>query len=113
MAERNGSSRRTGRLKTAEGLMEYAAPQIPIALAGRSDASTTSMARNPLAKEHPMATNAALRAAVGYLIVDSIAARLLPGAKREPVLAARGFTIEGRRVLLHMMTGAPRKMPRR
>jgi hypothetical protein len=34
MAERNGSSRRTGRLKTAEGLMEYAAPQIPIALAG-------------------------------------------------------------------------------
>ena len=28
------------------------------------------------------------------------------GAKREPVLAAWGFTIEGRRVLLHMMAGS-------
>jgi putative transposase len=31
---------------------------------------------------------------------------LRPGAKREPVLAAWGFTIEGRRVLLHMMAGS-------
>jgi putative transposase len=31
---------------------------------------------------------------------------LRPGAKREAVLAAWGFTIEGRRVLLHMMMGS-------
>jgi putative transposase len=43
---------------------------------------------------------------IRYLFVHGIAARLLPGAKREPVLAAWGFTIEGRRVLLHMMTGS-------
>src|SRR6516162_9496194 len=41
-----------------------------------------------------------------YLFVDGIAERLRPGAKREPVLAAWGFTIEGRRVLLHMMAGS-------
>jgi hypothetical protein len=31
---------------------------------------------------------------------------LQPGAEREPFLAAWGFTIEGRRVLLHMIAGA-------
>src|SRR5262249_56431699 len=41
-----------------------------------------------------------------YLFVDGIAERLRPGAKREPVLAAWGFTIEGRRVLLHLMAGS-------
>jgi putative transposase len=44
-----------------------------------------------------------------YLFVDGIAERLRPGAKREPVLAAWGFTVEGRRALLHMMAGW--KMP--
>jgi transposase-like protein len=29
-----------------------------------------------------------------------------PGAKREPVLAAWGYTVEGRRVLLHLMAGS-------
>ena len=43
---------------------------------------------------------------ITYLFVDGIAERLRPGAKREPVLAAGGFTIEGRRVLLHMMAGS-------
>src|SRR6516225_4525468 len=43
---------------------------------------------------------------ITYLFVDGIAERLRPGAKREPVLAAWGSTIEGRRVLLHMMTGS-------
>jgi hypothetical protein len=42
---------------------------------------------------------------ITYLFVDGIAERLRPGAKREPVLAAWGFTIEVRRVLLHMMAG--------
>ena len=35
-----------------------------------------------------------------------IAERLRPGAKREPVLAAWGYTVEGRRVLLHLMAGS-------
>ena len=43
---------------------------------------------------------------ITYLFVDGIAEHLRPGAKREPVLAAWGFTIEGRRVLLHMMAGS-------
>ena len=43
---------------------------------------------------------------ITYLFVDGIAERLRPGAKREPVLATWGFTIEGRRVLLHMMAGS-------
>ena len=43
---------------------------------------------------------------ITYLFVDGIAERLRPGGKREPVLAAWGFTIEGRRVLLHMMAGS-------
>ncbi len=34
---------------------------------------------------------------ISYLFVDGIAERLRPGAKREPVLAAWGFTIERRR----------------
>jgi putative transposase len=31
---------------------------------------------------------------------------LRPGGKCEPVLAAWGFTIEGRRILLHLMVGS-------
>ena len=48
---------------------------------------------------------------ITYLFVDGIAERLRPGAKREPVLAAWGFTIEGRRVLLHLVADR-RKIPR-
>ena len=43
---------------------------------------------------------------ITYLFVDGIAERLRPGAKREPVLAAWGYTVEGRRVLLHLMAGS-------
>jgi Transposase, Mutator family len=43
---------------------------------------------------------------IAYLFVDGIAERLRPGGKREPVLAAWGFTVEGRRVLLHPMAGS-------
>ena len=43
---------------------------------------------------------------IAYLFVDGIAERLRAGAKREPVLAARGHTVEGRRVLLHLMAGS-------
>ena len=41
-----------------------------------------------------------------YLFVDGIAERIRPGQKREPVLAAWGFTAEGRKVLLHLMAGS-------
>jgi transposase-like protein len=43
---------------------------------------------------------------IAYLFVDGIAERLRPGGKREPVLTAWGFTLEGRRVLLHLMAGS-------
>ena len=43
---------------------------------------------------------------VVYLFVDGIAERIRPGQKREPVLAAWGFTASGAKVLLHLMTGS-------
>lgn len=43
---------------------------------------------------------------VAYLLVDGIAERIRPGQKREPVLAAWGFTAEGRKVLLHLLPGS-------
>jgi putative transposase len=43
---------------------------------------------------------------IAYLFVDGIAERLRPSAKREPVLAVWGYTVEGRRVLLHLMAGS-------
>ena len=43
---------------------------------------------------------------ITYLFVDGIAKRLRAGAKREPVLAARGYTVEERRVLLQLMAGS-------
>jgi putative transposase len=43
---------------------------------------------------------------IAYLFVDGIAERLRAGAKREPVLATWGHTVEGRRVLLHLMAGS-------
>jgi transposase-like protein len=43
---------------------------------------------------------------LAYLFVDGIAERLRAGAKREPVLAAWGYTVDGRRALLHLMAGS-------
>ena len=43
---------------------------------------------------------------VVYLFVDGIAERVRPGQRREPVMAAWGFTASGRRVLLHLMAGS-------
>jgi transposase-like protein len=41
-----------------------------------------------------------------YLFIDGIAERIRPGQKREPVLAAWGFTSAGAKVLLHLMAGS-------
>jgi transposase-like protein len=43
---------------------------------------------------------------IAYLFIDGIAERIRPGQKREPVLAAWGFTCDGRKVLLHLMAGS-------
>ena len=43
---------------------------------------------------------------IAYLFVDGIAERIRPGQRREPVLAAWGMTHEGRKVLLHLMSGS-------
>src|SRR6201981_5682 len=146
---RNGY--RMGRLKTAEGAMEYSAPQIagrdePFRSAirehlkghtqGLEDLAIEMLARGLSVRDIEDAfrdENGRLllsKAAVSqlgerlweeyqafaqrdlseyeitYLFVDGIAERLRPGAKAQPVLAAWGFTIEGRRVLLHMMAGS-------
>src|SRR5919106_6266190 len=146
---RNGN--RSGRLKTAEGFVEYSTPQV----AGR-DAPFRSAIRDHL-KGHTQAledlaiemlarglsvrdiedafkdeTGRLLlsRTAVSelgerlwadyqdfasrdlsehdivYLYVDGIAERIRPGQRREAVLAALGFTAEGRKVLLALMAGS-------
>ena len=43
---------------------------------------------------------------IAYLFIDGIAERIRPGQRREPVLAAWGFTFDGRKVLLHLMAGS-------
>jgi putative transposase len=146
---RNGY--RTGRLKTAEGLMEYSAPQIagrdePFRSVLREHLKGHTQGLEDLAKEM-LARGLSVRDIedafkdengrlllsrtavsqlgerlwegyqafawrdlseydISYLSIEGIAERLRPGAKREPVLAAWGFTVEGRRVLLHLMAGS-------
>jgi putative transposase len=146
---RNGS--RTGRLKTAEGVIEYAAPQIagrdePFRseirdhLKGRTQAledlavellarglsvrdiedafkdesgrlllsrtAVSEIGERLWADYQEFATRDLSEYDIAYLFVDGIAERIRPGQKREPVLAAWGFTAEGRKVLLHLMAGS-------
>src|SRR6266487_1265747 len=146
---RNGY--RPGRLKTAEGRMEYSAPQIagrdePFRSAirehlkghtqGLEDLAIEMLARGLSVRDiedafkdetgrlllsktavsqlgerlwedyQAFAQRDLSEYEITYLFVDGIAERLRPGAKREPVLAAWGYTVEGRRVLLHLMAGS-------
>ena len=146
---RNGY--RTGRLKTAEGAIEYSAPQIAardapfrsqihthlkghtqaledlaiemlargLSVRDIEDAFKDESGRLLLSKTavselgarlwedyQAFATRDLSEYEITYLFVDGIAERLNAGAKREPVLAAWGFTIEGRRVLLALMAGS-------
>jgi len=146
---RNGI--RPGRLKTAEGLIEYAAPQIagrdaPFRseirehLKGRTQAleelavellarglsvrdiedafrdesgrlllsrtAVSEIGERLWADYQEFASRDLSEYDVVYLFVDGIAERIRPGSKREPVLAAWGFTVEGRKVLLHLMAGS-------
>jgi len=146
---RNGSRR--GRLKTAEGFVDYAAPQIagrdePFRseirdhLKGRTraledlavellarglsvrdieDAFKDESGRLLLSKTAVSELGERLWADyqefaardlseydIAYLFIDGIAERIRPGQRREPVLAAWGFTSAGRKVLLHLMAGS-------
>jgi putative transposase len=146
---RNGV--RTGRLKTAEGVIEYATPQIagrdePFRseirehLKGRTQAledlavellarglsvrdiedafkdetgrlllsrtAVSELSERLWADYQEFASRDLSEYDIVYLFIDGIAERIRPGQKREPVLAAWGFTAEGRKVLLHLMAGS-------
>ncbi len=146
---RNGH--RTHRLKTAEGGLEYSAPQVagleqPFRSALRDHLKGHTEALESLAVEM-LARGLSVRDIedafkdetgrlllsktavseigkqlwedyqafksrdlaeydIAYLFIDGIAERIRPGQKREPVLAAWGFTFDGRKVLLHLMAGS-------
>lgn len=151
---RNGH--RTHRLKTAEGGLEYSAPQVaglaqPFRSALRDHLKGHTEALESLAVEM-LARGLSVRDIedafkdetgrlllsrtavseigkqlwedyqafksrdlaeydIAYLFIDGIAERIRPGQRREPVMAAWGFTFDGRKVLLHLMAGSKR-MPR-
>jgi putative transposase len=144
-------SHRTHRLKTAEGGLEYSAPQVagleqPFRSALRDHLKGHTEALESLAVEM-LARGLSVRdiedafkdetgrlllsktavAEIGkqlwedyqafksrdlaeydiaYLFIDGIAERIRPGQRREPVMAAWGFTFDGRKVLLHLMAGS-------
>lgn len=146
---RNGV--RSGRLKTAEGFVEYSAPQVagrdaPFRseirehLKGRTEAledlavellarglsvrdiedafrdetgrlllsrtAVSEIGERLWADYQEFATRDLGEYEISYLFVDGIAERIRPGQKREPVLAAWGFTASGAKVLLHLMAGS-------
>ena len=146
---RNGL--REGRLKTAEGFIEYAAPQVAgrdepfrselrnhlkghtealeslaiemlargLSVRDIEDAFKDESGRLLLSKTavselgerlwadyRDFATRDLSEYDIAYLFVDGIAERIRPGQRREPVLAAWGFTAEGKKVLLSLMAGS-------
>ena len=146
---RNGQ--RKGRLKTAEGFIDYTAPQVagrdvPFRselrdhLKGHSEAlenlaiemlarglsvrdiedafkdetgrlllsktAVSELGERLWADYQDFATRDLGEYDVVYLFVDGIAERIRPGQRREPVLAAWGFTAEGKKVLLSLMAGS-------
>ena len=146
---RNGV--REGRLRTAEGFVGYAAPQVAGAaepfrselrthLKGHSEAleelaiemlarglsvrdiedafkdesgrlllsrtAVSELGERLWADYQEFATRDLSEYDIAYLFVDGIAERIRPGQRREPVLAAWGFTVEGKRVLLALMAGS-------
>ena len=141
---RNGT--REGHLKTAEGRIDYAAPQVAgtaepfrselrAHLKGHSEAleglavemlarglsvrdiedafrdesgrlllsrtAVSEMGARLWEDDQNFATRDLSEYEIAYLFVDGIAERLRAGYRREPVLAAWSFTVEGKKVLLH------------
>lgn len=146
---RNGNRR--GRLKTAEGFMEFSTPQIAgreepfhseirAHLQGHSQAledltvemlarglsvrdiedafrdesgrlllsrtAASEMGERLWADYQDFISRDLSKYEIVYLYVDGVAERLRPGQRREPVLAAWGFTAQGKRILLHLMAGS-------
>lgn len=146
---RNGV--RPGRLKTAEGMIDYSAPQIagrdePFRseirdhLKGRTQAledlavellarglsvrdiedafkdesgrlllsrtAVSELGERLWADYQEFVSRDLSEYDIAYLFVDGIAERIRPGQRREPVLAAWGFSATGARVLLHLMAGS-------
>ena len=146
---RNGL--RKGRLKSAEGFIEYAAPQVAGGAApfrselrdhlkGHTEAledlaiemlarglsvrdiedafkdesgrlllsrtAVSELGERLWADYRDFATRDLSEDDIAYLFVDGIAERIRPGQRREPVLAAWGFTTEGKKVLLSLMAGS-------
>ena len=146
---RNGS--RAGHLKTAEGRIDYLAPQVAgtdapfrsalrAQLKGRSE-ELDNLAIEMLARglsvrdiedtfkdeEGRLLLSRTAVSEIGerlwadyrefserdlseydiaYLFIDGVAERIRPGQRREPVMAAWGFSHSGPRVLLSMMAGS-------
>jgi transposase-like protein len=146
---RNGV--REGRLKTAEGFIDYSAPQVAGTAApfrselrghlkGHSEAledlaiemlarglsvrdiedafkdetgrlllsrtAISELGERLWADYQDFATRDLGENEIVYLFIDGIAERIRPGQKREPVLAAWGFTSAGAKILLHLMAGS-------
>jgi Transposase, Mutator family len=146
-----GIGYRTGQMKTAEGMVEFSAPQVretpePFVSAIRENLVGRTQALEDLAVElyarglstrdiedafrDESGRRLLSRAAVSeiterlwaeyeafskrdlseyrivYLYVDGIAERLRAGQPREAVIAARGISEDGRKVLLHLMAGS-------
>jgi len=146
---RNGQRR--GRLKTAEGIIDYSAPQVAGGAApfrselrehlkGRSEAleglaiemlarglsvrdiedafrdetgrlllsrtAVSELGERLWADYQEFASRDLSEYDIAYLFVDGIAERIRPGQRREPILAAWGFTAEGGKILLHLMAGS-------
>lgn len=146
---RNGV--RTGRLKTAEGMVDFGAPQVsgreePFRseirehLKGRTEAleglavellarglsvrdiedafrdesgrlllsrtAVSELGEQLWADYQDFAARDLGEHEVVYLFVDGIAERIRPGQRREPVMAAWGFTATGAKVLLSLMAGS-------
>ena len=146
---RNGL--REGRLKTAEGFIDYAAPQVAgrderfrselrghlkghsealeglaiemlargLSVRDIEDAFKTETGRLLLSRTavseigerlwadyQEFASRDLSEYDIAYLFVDGVAERIRPGQRREPVLAAWGFTSGGGKVLLHLMAGS-------
>ena len=146
---RNGV--RAGRLRTAEGFVDYSTPQVAGGAApfrselrahlkghteGLEDLAIEMLARGLSVRDiedafrdetgrlllsrtavsemgerlwadyQDFATRDLSEYDIAYLLVDGVAERIRPGQRREPVLAAWGFTAEGKKVLLHLMAGS-------
>lgn len=82
--------------------MEYPAPQIT----GREEPFRSEIRERLWADCQGFASRDLGEYDIAYLFIDGVAERIRPGSRRDPVLAAWGFTASGSKVLLHLMAGS-------